>query len=546
MCFEVRDLLMKKSHIVLWFAPKRIAPALAIGLILSLLGATLRAEDQPRRPKDFHPFHYRYSIEQLQHQFSAATMKRAAAEVRELEATNAQGPWKPTFASLDAHPLPEWFQDAKFGLFIDWGPWSVAGWAPRNPNGATYPDWYEKNGVGSAYHKKVWGADFRRDDLLPLLTGRDFDAAAYARLARENGARYVVPFCLHHGGWALWNSSFTQRNAVQMGPKRDVYGALVKACREQGLRIGLYFSLGEWEYPVIGPNGTLQTWEWGKITPQFDSAKMNGECSGKIPVSDYVTQYLMPVFKEAVDHYDPDIAWFDGEWGRPAAFWRSLDLTAYFYNHAAGRKQVIVNDRLGEGTRRHHGDVYTSEFMEIRGALPHKWEENRSISHSYGYNWQDTASNVLSGAALVDLFVRTVADNGNLLLLISPTGSGRLPSIQRDRLEDLGAWLKVNGEAIYATRPQPPYKDGETVCYTRSKDHRAVYAILLRWPGKQVVLRSVRAHPGSEIRMLGVEQPLAWRQDDAGLTIRLPDSLQAEMARPCRYAWALRIPQASP
>lgn len=504
-------------------------------------------EVQPRRPTNFVPFRYKMSIEELKDKLSEKTMALADEAVRQMKAVNAAGKWKPSWESLDTRPVPEWFADAKLGIFLDYGPWSVAGWAPRGGKGASYPDWYEERIQRDpmlAYHLKTWGEDFRRDDFLPLLTAKDMDVQAIVRLSKECGARYFVPFARHHGGWAMWKSSFTCRNAVEMGPKRDLFREFADACRDQGLKLGLYFSLGEWEYPLIMADGTLGTWRWGKKTePAFDSALMNGRCSGKIPVRDYATQYLMPLFKEAVDNYAPDLVWYDGEWIWGAQYWGSRDMAAYYFNRAeASGQEVTINDRYGQADRRKHGGgFYTSEFHEITNAQSRVWEECRSISQSYGYNWEDTEATSLPADELVQTFVQIVANNGNLLLIVNPRADGRIPDLQVRRLRELGQWLAVNGEAIFGSRPLVSSKQ-DKVFFTRSKDGRVAYAICTAWPGKSLTLKGVRAAEGSTLTLLGSPTPLSWQQNGPDLTITLPEALQGESARPCRHAWTVRIP----
>ncbi len=152
---------------------------------------------------------------------------------------------------------------------------------------------------------------------------------------------------------------------------------------------------------------------------------------------------------------------------------------------------------------------------------------------------------------LVHMFIDVISQNGNLELLIGPDSSGRIPQPAVDRLKALGAWIKANSEAVYGTRTLPPYheavkvvlqfKDGD-VCYMRSKDGKFAYAICEQWPGSYLILKGVRAAKGATITMLGVAQPLAWQQDEAGLTINIPEVLQDEKARPCKYAWVVKIP----
>ncbi|MCX5758288.1 MAG: alpha-L-fucosidase, partial [Candidatus Hydrogenedentes bacterium] len=456
-----------------------------------------------------------------------------------------EGPYKPTWESLDAHPAPEWFDDAKLGMFVDWGLYSIGGWAPRKPEGAMYPDWYVFNMYHDkdvmAYHKKAWGEQFQRDDFIPLFTATEYTPDALTDLAVEAGMKYIVPFCKHHDGFCLWDSSLTGRDAADMGPKRDLIKPMIEACRTRGLKFGFYFSVDEWEYPILGEKGErlVRVWGQGPVkTIPYDEKEMAGKIGGKVPVHDFVAEYIVPQAKEFVVKYDPDILWFDGEWDLPAEQRGTWDIVSFFYNHAEGRKPVAVNDRIGAGTRAKHGDFFTSEFHDGNMSLTHKWEENRSIGQSYGYNRDDTDDNVLSPGQLIHMFVDTVSQGGNLLLMVNLTGPGALPDMQVKRLKAMGAWLKVNGEAIYGSRQYRVTKEGD-VRFTRSKDSRYVYAILPAWPDTPIILKSVRAVPGSAVTMLGVREALAWTQDEQALTVRVPGIPAA--SRPCEHACVLRF-----
>lgn len=206
---------------------------------------------QPHRPVGYQPFHYPQSAEDLLHTETPAFLERAHAAWKATEAVIQQGPYRADLASISTHVCPEWFLDAKFGMFIDWGPWSVGGWAPQEER-ETYPDWYEKKLADAYrdYHVKTWGADIRPDDLIQLLRSSEFRPERFTELAQAAGMRYVVPFLKHHGGYCLWNSSFTHRNSVEWGLKRDFAQEIAAACRAANLHYGAYVSLGEWNYPV--------------------------------------------------------------------------------------------------------------------------------------------------------------------------------------------------------------------------------------------------------------------------------------------------------
>ncbi|MCX7048596.1 MAG: alpha-L-fucosidase [Candidatus Sumerlaeota bacterium] len=391
---------------------------------------------QPRRPANFAPWRYPLSVDELRARDSDDMMRRAAAAWDEIHHANQSGKWKPTDDSLTSHHAPQWFLDAKFGMFLDWGPWAVAGWAAPTPK-AMYPDWYEYfcryKPETAQYHDEVWGKDFHPDNFLPLLTGSNFSAEYYAQLAADAGMKYVVPFNKHHGGYCLWDSSFTHRTSLKIGARRDFTAEIMQACRARDLRCGAYFSLFEWFYPIIAEGGImLQTDKGGKIIA-LDEIN-SGMIAGKIPVRDFVSDYLAPQLKELIDRYDPDLLWYDGDWLDPMTYFRTHELNAYFYNHAEGRKEVAINDRSGR-TRAEHGvprviaDFITSEFHSFDGTAGFPWEECRSISQSYGYNWEDNESNALSSRGLIHMLVDIVSRGGNLLLIVSPTGDGALPPV---------------------------------------------------------------------------------------------------------------------
>jgi alpha-L-fucosidase len=448
---------------------------------------------QPRRPAGYEPFHYPKSPEELLRTETPGFLKRAHKAWKAAEVVVRQGPYRAQLESLGTHPCPEWFLDAKFGMFIDWGPWSVAGWAPQNVK-ATYPDWYENKLLKEYrdYHVKTWGADIQPDDLIQLMRSSEFRAERFTELAQAAGMRYVVPFLKHHGGYCLWNSSFTHRNSAEWGLKRDFAAELSRACRAAGLRYGAYVSLGEWNYPVI-KNEELWTVTLRLADPTNHLIQMGKLTagtpfvSGKVPVKDYARDYLIPSLKELIDHTNPDMLWFDGDWETDARDWRSPELAAYFYDRAKSRGQdVCINDRFGLGTRGvpGWGDFFTSEFHEIRGFQAHPWEENRSLSHSYGYNWEESFDDryVLSEGEALDLLLRIVSNGGNLLLMVSPDGSGRIPPNQERRLRFLGRWLAKYGEAIYATRPLGLNRQPDWGYLTRSKNSDRLFCIVRRWP----------------------------------------------------------------
>jgi alpha-L-fucosidase len=479
----------------------------------------------------------------------AALCAIGVAEVRAAET------FMPTRESISTHSVPEWFEDAKFGMFIDWGLWSVAGWAPPAEHGPIYPDQYlhrmYSNAQYKAYHARVWGAGFSRDDFIPFFTGKKFDAELLAAIAKESGMKYIVPFCKHADGFCLWPSSFTDRNAMEMGPKRDLIRPLVTACRREGLKFGFYYNLEEFEFPVFNDDGQLQMRIWTPETRKtiiepYDDGFGRGKITGKRPVRDYASGYIVPQALEFIQRYDPDLIWFDGAWTELPEALGTYAIVAAYYNQAIGRKNVAVNDRLG--IECDLGDFNTDEYGWAIGGKPfdfikqhnHKWEECRGISQSFGYNRDDTEANVITAAELVQLLATVVARNGNLLLVVNLDGEGALPEVERVRLAEIGRWLSVNGEAIYGTRPWKRADDGPRIFFTRSKDSTELYAICFDWPAESATFHGVRARPGGEITMLGSRVSLKWNQAAADLRVNVPNELRN--AKPCEHAFVFKIP----
>ncbi|MBN2581177.1 MAG: alpha-L-fucosidase, partial [Pirellulales bacterium] len=390
-----------------------------------------------------------------------------------------------------------------------------------------------------------WGSDFQYDDFIPLFRPDEYDPDALTTLFKEMGARYLITMSKHHDGVAWWDSEWTKRNMVQMGPKRDLFSPMLAAAKKKGLKTIMYYCYEEYATALLDENDDpcYRTWHFkGFLGTHPLTAESRRRVSGNVPVHNYYNQYLAPLVKEMIDRFDPDGLWMDGDWTTPPETLRSRELAAYFYNKAEGRKDVVINDRLGKGAHMQHGDYFVSEH-NYAGAqtLNHPWEECHGISQSFAYNYEDNEETLGPPARLIHLLIDVVSHNGNLALICGPRSSGVYPDNVLQRLRALGAWLAVNGEGIYATRALPPYQEGD-VAYTRSKDAKTAYAICKQWPGKSLTLKAVRAEDNAKIHMIGVDEPLRWKQDERGLTIRLPDALQEERARPCRDAWVLKIP----
>ncbi|MDR1381505.1 MAG: alpha-L-fucosidase, partial [Tannerella sp.] len=400
------------------------------------------------------------------------------------------------------------------------------------------------------YHAKTWGENFMPDDFIPLFTAENYQPEKLMQIAAEAGMKYVIPFCKHHDGFCLWPSSYTERDAMDMGPRRDLVRPLVDECNRLGLKFGFYFSVEEWRTPIIF-NGEKKIRRWGiaQRILDWEPEGIKNMMSGKYIIDgDFFTDYLVPQAREFIDMYDPDILWFDGEWDSPMEELHTPDIISYFYNRAEGRKEVALNDRNGR-SRHKIGDFFCSEYHSIPDEMKvmHPWEENRGISQSFGYHREDTEENVLPVDEFIDLFTRTVSENGNLLLIVNLDGKGALPEMQERRLLEIGKWLKINGEAIYGSRPWlvSSQNDGK-IRFTQSKDGKTVYAICTDFPEKELILNSLDPSQHAKVTLLGAEHiDLEWTaltnksSYQYDMSIRIPESLYGN--RKNDYSWVFKI-----
>jgi alpha-L-fucosidase len=423
--------------------------------------------------------------------------------------------YQPDWASLDRRPIPAWFDEAKFGIFIHWGVYSVPAWGPRGKESGWYG--FEMNKAGSPtaqFHAATYGEHFTYADFAEMFKAELFDAAEWARLLQRAGARYVVLTAKHHDGYCLWPSAMSpQWNSMDTGPHRDLVGELTKAVRDRGLRMGLYYSLYEWYHPLLREHRSI-----------------------------YTGRHMFPQLTELVESYAPDLLFADGEWDYNSRAWKSREFLAWLFNESAVREHVVINDRWGNDTRSRHGGYFTSEYGHVDAGKKlddcHKWEECRAIGKSFIYNRSERAEDYRGARELVHLLVDTVSRGGNLLLDVGPAADGRIPVIMQERLVEIGEWLKVNGEAIYRTKPWRESKDGDAVRYTAGQNG-VVYAISLGWPGRELVLSVPKARAGASATLLGRPDGLKTRTDGGKLIIEVPPLSVEEV--PCQHAYAFKL-----
>jgi alpha-L-fucosidase len=462
------------------------------------------------------------------------------------------------WASLDSRPMPDWYQDAKFGIFIHWGPYSVPAWSPKGTYEEWYQHWFQEqsifgNGDFSGqeipdFHQKNYGEDFSYYDFAKLFTAELYNPQQWADLFKRAGAKYVVMTSKHHDGFCLWPSKEAGAvrgfpwNSMDVGARRDLVGEYMQAIRGAGLKAGLYYSLYEWYHP------------WYRDKPNL-----------------FVDKHYHPQFKDLVTRYAPDLLFADGEWEHEDDYWKSSELIAWLYNDSPATDQVVINDRWFKGSRHHHGDYYTTEYEVEDMEGTHPWEESRGMGLSYGYNRAEDIEDYTSPQAFILMLVDIVSRGGNLLLNIGPRADGKIPVIMQERLLQIGDWLKVNGEAIYGTKQWKRscqwsegsrdfdfkqgklYVEGSYILqltlnpmqgqavkqlYFTSKGE-AVYVTIPKWPGKQIVISDLDPAQGAVVTLLGVEGKLKWKQSKGKLIIDMPAYDPAWKISD--YAYVLRI-----
>ena len=347
----------------------------------------------------------------------------------------------PTWESINQRGYPQWFSDAKLGIFIHWGVYSVPSFASKEG----YAEWYYRGLMTSddrkAFQERIYGKDFRYEDFVPMWKGELWDPNEWAELFKKSGARYVLLVTKHHDGYCLWPSAYAPGwNSVETGPHRDICGELTEAVRAKGLKMGFYYSLPEWTSDIhrwyVDPDDSIGT---------------------------YVDTHMIPQLKELVERYKPTVLFTDGEWRNSAEQWHATELISWYYNTVG--EEAIVNDRWGKGQQ--HG-FRTPEYSAGITLTDRPWAECRGLGRSFALNRNEPLENYMSSEALIRHFCVLVAAGGGMTLNVGPAADGKIPLLQQERLLDLGHWLDINGEAIYGTRPYKKFYVMKPVTVVRS------------------------------------------------------------------------------
>lgn len=479
---------------------------------------------------------------------------------------NSGGPFEPNVESLSQYKCPEWFRDAKFGIYVHWGVYSVpemGEWYAR--------EMYQEGSAVYKHHVATWGhpSKFGYHDFIPRWKAENFDPDAWLTLFEEAGAKYFTPCAMHHDGFALWNSKYTPFNAVNMGPKKDLLGMMRDATLRHGLRWGVttHFARSlSWMQPSHGAdksgpfkgvpylrNDPLLTDLY--LLPYYDDNRADTE---EAPT--WWKEFWLAKQKELIDNYQPDFLYLDSavpfagsDHGRTG-----MELFAYFYNMNMARHQgqleAVLTHKGDKGPKRapYFPDIATLDIErgKSRDIRPLPWQTDDSIG-PWGYNRNVRYK---TPDAVIDKMIDIVSKNGNLLLNVPPRADGTFDEETIAILKAVGAWFKINGDGIYATRPWKVFGEGpdvrmsdradrspysaENIRYTQSKDGNTIYAIQMGWPGggKEVRLASfAKDGPGADadvtdVSLLGSQERIAWSRDDDGLKITAPAVAPSECA----------------
>jgi alpha-L-fucosidase len=479
-----------------------------------------------------------------------------------------QEKFHPDFESLEkADPVPEWFKDAKFGIYFHWGVYSVPAfaneWYPRTMYiEGTAENKHHVTTYGETdqwpYHNFIMGANDKHNHFVqfaPKLKseGGEFDPEEWAQLFADAGAKFAGPVAEHHDGFSMWASNVNPWNAKDMGPKLDLVGLLTDAIRKQDMKIILSMHHA---YNITG---------FYEAVPETDDPKLQmlyGQQGKEKNEARWLSKH-----KEIIDMYQPDIIWQDFNLpliSQPVL----LEFLSYYYNKAAEwNKEVVATYKDGLNPLCAVLDFERGGPVDI---TENYWLTDDAISSS---SWSYTDGiGYYSKKQILHGFLDRISKNGNLLLNISPKADGSIPQEQKEILLAMGTWLKKYGEAVYATRAWEKFGEGPTkmgadhgvftapaegtaedVRYTRSKDNTTLYAIMLGWEKdqKEIILSSLSSDriDTKNLKTIalingdkGKYLPLSFRQNEEGLVVSLPEKHDEELAYVLKLDFEGKIP----
>jgi alpha-L-fucosidase len=459
---------------------------------------------------------------------------------------------------ISSYQVPDWWKNAKFGIFIHWGVYSVPSFADHD-----YAEWYwahKSDGKAKKFHENVYGNDFDYYDFAPMFKAEFFNAIDWAELFSKAGAKYVVLTAKHMEGFTLWQSEIANQlhgrkwNSVETGPERDIVAELTETVTQYNMKMGLYFMLYEAMNPVYQNN------------PQ-----------------EFIEKYSIPQFKDLYRTYKPSIVWPDGAWEHSSTEYHSEELIYWLLDSLPNPNDLVINNRWGKDlTDIGHATTEYTYMLEPEN-LPDAWEECRGMGESFGFNRNETLSDYSSSQELILMLIDVVSNGGNLLLNIGPTADGRIPIFMQERLLEIGNWLEINGEAIYGTKKYKvttqwsegeradihpdnlaePIIDGvaerkyilenfnilkltvnpdrtqavKEIMFTQKGN--TIYAITPKFPRDTLKIKHAKPTDKTEVILLGTENSLNWKYEKGVMFVNVPTSIILDL--PFQYAYTFKL-----
>ncbi|MBM3787339.1 MAG: alpha-L-fucosidase [Acidobacteria bacterium] len=435
-------------------------------------------------------------------------------------ALSAQPKFTADWNSLRRHQVPAWYNDAKLGIFIHWGLYSVPAWAPptgelgkvdfskwfaNNP----YAEWYLnsirlKESQTYRHHAKTYGENYDYYNFAATFhrETEKFRPSEWARLFKSTGARYAVLTTKHHDGFTLWPSRVPNPRRKGLSTKRDLVGDLTNAVRAEGMRMGLYYSGGlDWTFNNT-PVATMR------------------QVSETVIHTEEYAQYADAHWRELIDRYQPSILWNDIGYPRQG---KLPEIFSSYYNRFP---DGLINNRFTQD----HFDITTPEYATHARIPEKKWETCRGLGFSFGYNQVEGPEHVMAPGKLIGLLIDIVARNGNLLLNIGPKPDGSISAIQLDRLQRLADWMKINAEAIHDTAPAAVQESktsaGGKVSFTKKGD--SLFALLHDRPAGKVIIENLFVE--GAVTALGASGNVKTTQQNRAVAFDLPERIDGEHA----------------
>ncbi|WP_319268508.1 alpha-L-fucosidase [uncultured Draconibacterium sp.] len=490
---------------------------------------------------------------------------------------SAQNKYSPNAESLVNYAVPEWYQDAKLGYWVHWGLYSIpayagdhaAEWYGRwmyavdDGSGNESGEGFEKRGLKTAaYHRERYGVpgEFGYKDFIPMFKANKFDADEWANLFADGGAKFFTMMGMHHDNYCLWDSENNPMNSVKTGPKRDFVREMERAVRKKGLKFGVS-NHSAWNEAFFDFNHVNN---FDAKNP--DTHALYGK--GKNDFGRVKRWWARTI--ELADKYQPDLYWFDWGWNlEPFTIQDRMDFCAWYYNRAIewGRGKysapgVVVNYK-NRGILPDGSAVLDMERGGMKKIRKQTWQNDTSLglkSWSYAPGEEYRSAN-----QVIDMLVDIVSKNGVLLLNIGPKADGSIPEVAKKTILEIGQWLKIYGEAIYATRPWEIYGEGPTqpgsnmhgdqveytsrdIRFTRNKNNTFLYITVLGVPGEKLIVKSLKKgqfDTGSitSVKLLGHNKELPWTQTINGFEMEIPSQGLNEKAISIKLSFTGKIPE---